>query len=95
MFKHILINDSRNPFILACDRGYFGTACNKTCGHCAELEQCSSINGSCLTGCDAGFLGETCDTRKYMDIINNKQISYSKSIDLYPSIVTLFWFSKI
>lgn len=47
---------------LACDRGYFGTACIKTCGHCAELEQCSSINGSCLTGCDAGFLGETCDT---------------------------------
>lgn len=81
MFKHILINDSQNPFILACDRGYFGTACNKTCGHCAELEQCSSINGSCLTGCDAGFLGETCDTRKYMDIINIQQTNILFKID--------------
>lgn len=25
-------NDSLNPFISACDKGYFGTACNETCG---------------------------------------------------------------
>lgn len=47
---------------LACDKGYFGTACNETCGQCDELEQCSNINGSCLTGCNAGYLGETCET---------------------------------
>lgn len=40
---HVLTNfdnDSLNPFISACDKGYFGTACNETCGQCDELEQC-------------------------------------------------------
>lgn len=94
---HVLTNfdnDSLNPFISACDKGYYGTACNETCGQCDELEQCSNINGSCLTGCNAGYLGETCETRKYIDIAHVHQTIY-KNIDLYPSIVTLLWFSKI
>ncbi|XP_052693255.1 multiple epidermal growth factor-like domains protein 10 isoform X1 [Crassostrea angulata] len=47
---------------LACDRGLYGSECNETCGHCRDVNQCSNINGTCLTGCDAGYLGDLCKT---------------------------------
>lgn len=47
---------------LECDRGSYGIECNETCGHCRDVNQCSNGNGSCLTGCDAGFKGDLCKT---------------------------------
>lgn len=47
---------------LECDRGSYGIECNETCGHCRDVKQCSNANGSCLTGCDAGFKGDLCKT---------------------------------
>eukprot|EP00105_Crassostrea_gigas_P037367 XP_019921515.1 PREDICTED: multiple epidermal growth factor-like domains protein 6 isoform X2 [Crassostrea gigas] len=47
---------------LACDKGFFGTECKETCGHCRDVSHCSNINGTCLTGCDAGYLGGFCKT---------------------------------
>ena len=41
--------------------GYYGYNCNRTCGHCMNLTQCSPVNGTCLTGCAAGFFGPSCD----------------------------------
>lgn len=37
--------------------------CKERCGHCREFDQCFHINGTCLTGCDAGYQGEYCKTR--------------------------------
>lgn len=51
--------------MVACDSGFYGVDCNKTCGHCRDLNQCFNINGSCLTGCDNGFQGDKCINRKY------------------------------
>lgn len=45
-----------------CDVGSYGYDCNETCGHCRDVSQCSNINGTCLTGCDAGYQGDTCKT---------------------------------
>lgn len=45
-----------------CERGWYGVNCNETCGHCRDMDQCSNTNGTCLTGCDAGFQGELCNT---------------------------------
>nr|XP_034320828.1 protein draper-like [Crassostrea gigas] len=47
---------------LACDEGLFGSECKEICGHCRDVNQCSNINGTCLTGCDAGYLGGLCRT---------------------------------
>lgn len=47
---------------LKCDRGSYRIECNETCGHCRDVNQCSNGNGSCLTGCDAGFKGDLCKT---------------------------------
>lgn len=54
--------------IAECDRGSYGIECKETCGHCHDVSQCSNINGTCLTGCDAGFKGDLCKTRKYANI---------------------------
>lgn len=49
---------------IACDRGWYGADCNGICGHCRDVDQCSHINGTCLTGCSAGFQGDLCNTSK-------------------------------
>ena len=47
-----------------CDKGSYGIGCNETCGHCRDFNQCSKVNGSCLTGCDAGYAGDFSKARK-------------------------------
>ena len=44
-------------------KGFYGVDCNEKCGHCREVNQCHHINGTCLTGCAAGFMGNLCKTR--------------------------------
>nr|XP_034318885.1 multiple epidermal growth factor-like domains protein 10 isoform X1 [Crassostrea gigas] len=47
---------------LACDEGSYGPGCKQMCGQCRLVNQCSNINGICLTGCDAGYKGDLCKT---------------------------------
>lgn len=47
-----------------CNLGSFGADCNETCGHCRNLNQCSNVDGKCLTGCKAGYEGEICRKSK-------------------------------
>ncbi|XP_065922936.1 scavenger receptor class F member 2-like [Magallana gigas] len=47
---------------LECDKGSHGIGCNETCGQCRDVNQCSNINGTCLTGCEVGFKGNVCKT---------------------------------
>lgn len=53
-------------FSLACEKGSFGDNCSKICGHCRDVDKCSHSNGTCLTGCKAGYQGEICKTREFM-----------------------------
>lgn len=52
----------------ACRKGYFGGDCTETCGHCRDEDQCSIINGTCLTGCAAGYQGIFCKYSKYYSL---------------------------
>lgn len=54
----------RKKRIIECGRGSFGVSCNETCGHCRDVNQCLHTNGTCLTGCIAGFEGNLCKTRR-------------------------------
>lgn len=38
----------------------YGPGCIETCGHCRDVNKCSNIDGTCLTGCDAGYRGNLC-----------------------------------
>lgn len=58
--KHVI-----NLFLIACDEGLYGLNCSEKCGHCRDIKQCSHLDGMCTTGCDAGFQGTLCETRRY------------------------------
>lgn len=56
--KYILIIEER-------ERGSYGIGCYEKCGDCRDVNQCSNINGTCLTcWCHAGFEGELCKISK-------------------------------
>lgn len=48
-----------------CPSGSYWLACTLTCGNCRDVNQCNHINGTCLTGCSAGYMGDLCKTREY------------------------------
>lgn len=52
-------------FFKDCDKGMYGHECNETCGHCDDVDRCSPINGTCLNGCDAGYLGDFCNASEF------------------------------
>lgn len=51
--------------MIACETGLYGDLCHKECGHCRDINHCSNINGTCLTGCDVGYHRDLCRTRKW------------------------------
>ena len=51
--------------MLACENGTYGNDCNNTCGHCTDKGSCFHTNGTCLVGCDPGYVGELCKTGKF------------------------------
>lgn len=52
-------------YISACNKGFYGEDCNETCGHCHGTNQCHHVNGTCSSGCAAGYQGDNCKTRMY------------------------------
>lgn len=58
------VKHSNQTFSKACGDGFYGNQCNNKCGYCRDIDQCSPVNGTCLTGCDAGYQGDRCETRK-------------------------------
>ena len=44
----------------ACNAGKYGLHCEEDCGNCSDSSQCFHVNGTCLSGCSAGYQGHTC-----------------------------------
>ena len=53
-------------FSKACQNGKYGRECNSTCGHCQSEDHCHPTNGTCLNGCELGYHGILCHTRKHL-----------------------------
>ncbi|XP_078329798.1 uncharacterized protein LOC144624229 isoform X3 [Crassostrea virginica] len=45
---------------LECQDGKYGDGCQMDCGRCRNLKQCHHVNGTCLSGCEQGYIGEKC-----------------------------------
>lgn len=58
VFKSLSLNFIH--LYLECDVGHYGYNCNETCGHCIDKLQCFHVEGTCLSGCKAGYSGQTC-----------------------------------
>ena len=54
-----------------CESGTYGRECKSNCGHCFNSTDCFHVNGTCLKGCDAGFLGNMCKTRNTFFSLNS------------------------
>ncbi|XP_078327321.1 uncharacterized protein LOC111115469 [Crassostrea virginica] len=48
--------------VRACRSGKYGKNCNNSCGFCSDQNDCSHVNGTCLSGCDLGYTGALCKT---------------------------------
>lgn len=58
----LLLN--RYVFFTVCNEGTYGSNCNYTCGQCHAKEDCHHVNGTCLLGCEPGYQGDLCKSRK-------------------------------
>lgn len=52
--------------ISVCPSGTYGVACNATCEKCRDVNKCDHVNGKCLTGCVAGYMGDLCNICEYI-----------------------------
>ena len=59
-----------------CDLGTYGDMCNEKCGNCQDQTKCHHSNGTCLTGCNDGFQGALCKTRKSLTVHTYVLINY-------------------
>lgn len=69
VFKALLINKSKimyfcRFYLKACDISFYGVRCTEKCGHCSDGNLCDHINGTCATGCSAGYQGDLCKSRE-------------------------------
>lgn len=51
-------------YFKACDINFYGIRCTEQCGHCSDGNLCDHINGTCATGCSAGYQGDLCKSRE-------------------------------
>ena len=49
-----------NNMVSECTAGKYGLHCEMDCGKCSNTSKCFHVNGTCLSGCSAGFQGHTC-----------------------------------
>lgn len=47
-----------------CSFGTYGNNCKEECGNCRDKTTCNHIDGSCATGCSAGYNGTLCKKSK-------------------------------
>lgn len=58
------LNDVNLPpcfHVAACPDGKYGKGCTKTCSPMCIIPGCFANNGSCHSGCKAGFQGRKCN----------------------------------
>ena len=70
-FQYVIFLLSVHSIVLVgCSNMTFGQDCNNTCGHCLNNDVCHHVNGTCLRGCNPGYHGDLCATRKKITLHN-------------------------
>lgn len=65
LLDYVLEYNLYKQILTDCREGSYGYNCNESCGYCRNNSFCLQINGTCVTGCEAGFMGKVCKTRTY------------------------------
>ena len=53
------------PLLTECNPGTYGENCKESCGYCKDRQACDITNGTCPTGCQAGYGGDICKTGEF------------------------------
>lgn len=77
-------------FPKACKDGMYGEKCKNICGHCRNEGICHHNNGSCLNGCNPGYIGDLCKTGKC-----NRQVFEYPALSSCKNDVYVFWNKRI
>lgn len=65
IIKAVFINPILFCKLIACPDGWYGFNCKGQCSaNCGVSYRCDMVTGQCEGGCQMGFKGVTCDTRK-------------------------------
>lgn len=66
----------------------FGDGCKNKCGSCANNTNCHHVTGTCLHGCELGYLEDDCSKSKLLSIYF--AASYFTCITIYLFVYSLF-----
>ena len=69
-FSIVFLLSVHSIVLVGCSNMTFGQDCNNTCGHCLNNDVCHHVNGTCLRGCNPGYHGDPCATRKKITLHN-------------------------
>lgn len=56
-------------FFIECISGLYGNECNFKCSQFCHEELCYGSTGECVNGCEDGYIGGLCKTRKIAAVI--------------------------
>ena len=65
--------------LIECLRGTYGINCSHLCGHCSDIYHCSIADGTCQTGCKAGYKGPQCQEGILISLYLNIYIKHSNA----------------
>ena len=102
MFPNNCRNDMYIKFLSCilkkgCAEGYYGDECSKVCGWCKHADDCYHVNGTCLNGCESGYIDDMCKTRKYIKTVFSCLIDTKELIWIIklPADRTICWTIEI
>ena len=75
-------------FLSVCWDGWYGENCATACGQCKDGTPCLKTTGHCISGCDIGYGGDTCNHGKslYACFETKKIIKAKKTDVLWPCL---------
>lgn len=72
--------------LVDCTDGLFGDMCQNKCGQCSNLSQCHHIDGTCLGGCQPGYISEFCNQCKFTIQLYVKWLFISHNYTVFRKI---------
>ena len=75
--------------LIECLKGTYGINCSHLCGHCSDIYHCSIADGTCQTGCKAGYKGPHCQEGIFISLYSNIYIKNTVMRPKVPPVIVI------